>query len=535
MALLILPIFILLYYYLQQHKKNVIKKIGNPIIVETLIANYSSKKFTIKYFLLVACFALAIIALANFSKADGGLQSNYKNGIDIMIALDVSKSMLAKDIQPNRLERAKQNIINLIDKLPNNKIGLVVFAGKAFVQMPLTADIAAAKMYVSTANTDMISTQGTVISDALQMCNTAFNTTEKKYKSIIIISDGEDHDENAINTAEKIADQGVIINAIGIGSATGATIEDDISNEQKKDNQGNIIVTKLNEKLLQQIAAVGNGSYQLYSNGAAVNDDICKKLQAADKKNIIDASTIQYQYYFQWFIGLAIVLLLLEICISETKKKGLNKKVMATIVMLLPFICGYAQETNELFTNGNIFYKKQQYIKAIETYQQIIKQQPANYAALHNAGNALYKNNQYDKANEMYTKAIESTNTPSQKAAAWFNKGVVLQNSNQLSPAIDAYKNALKINPTDDDARKNLQKALTDLIKQKQKQAEGKQPKKQQPKPKEQPNKPNPTPNKMTKKEAEEKLKALSEKEKNLQDKLHKKEAGSTANPDKDW
>ena len=208
---------------------------------------------------------------------------------------------------------------------------------------------------------------------------------------------------------------------------------------------------------------------------------------------------------------------------------------MATIVMLLPFICGYAQETNELFTNGNIFYKKHQYIKAIETYQQIIKQQPANYAALHNAGNALYKNNQYDKANEMYTKAIESTNTPSQKAAAWFNKGVVLQNSNQLSPAIDAYKNALKINPTDDDARKNLQKALTDLIKQKQKQAEGKQPKKQQPKPKEQPNKPNPTPNKMTKKEAEEKLKALSEKEKNLQDKLHKKEAGSTANPDKDW
>jgi Ca-activated chloride channel family protein len=483
--------------------------------------------------------ALAIIAIANFTKADGGLQSNYNKGIDIMIALDVSKSMLAKDIQPNRLERAKQNIINLIDKLPNNKIGLVVFAGKAFVQMPLTADIAAAKMYVSTANTDMISTQGTVISDALQMCNTAFNTTEKKYKSIIIISDGEDHDENTINTAEKIADQGVIINTIGIGSATGATIEDDILNEQKKDNQGNIIVTKLNEKILQQIAAVGNGSYQLYTNGAAVNDNICKQLKAADKKNIFDASTIQYQYYFQWFIGLAIVLLLLEICISETKKNGLNKKAMATIVMLLPFVFGYAQKTNELLTNGNIFYKKQQYIKAIETYQQILKLQPANYTALHNAGNALYKNNQFNEANEMYTKAIESTHMPSQKAAAWFNKGVVLQNSNQLSPAIDAYKSALKINPTDDDARKNLQKALIDLIKQKQKQAEGKQPKKQQPKPNEQPNKQpnksNPTPNKMTKKEAEEKLKALSEKEKNLQDKLHKKEAGSTANPDKDW
>ena len=539
-ALLAVPFLILLYFYVCLVKKKVVKKIGNPIIVARLMANYSHKKFTVKYFILVVCFTMAIIVLANFCKADGGIVNTKNSGIDIMIALDVSKSMLAKDIQPNRLERAKQNLINLIDKLPNNKIGLVVFAGKAFVQMPLTTDVAAAKMYISTANTDMVSTQGTVISDALQMCNNAFNAEEKKYKSIILISDGEDHDANALSTAEKIAAQGVLIHTIGIGSLSGATINDDILNEQKKDNQGNIVVTKLNEEILQQIANIGNGTYQLYSNAAVVNNNIFKQLQSVEKKTIKDVAAIQYQYYFQWGIAVVIVLLLIEIFISETSVVSSTKKIFATVVSLFLFVNGYSQSTNDLFIQANSAYKNKEYSKAISNYQLVIKQQPNSFTALHNMGNALYKNNQFGAANEMYTKAINSTNIPQQKAAAWFNIGVAMQNNNQLQGAIEAYKNALKINATDDDARKNLQKALTDFKKQQQKESSGKPPKKQpKPQPQQAPSKPtntpSPTPNKITKKEAEEKLKALSEKEKNIQDKLHKKEAGSNLKQDKDW
>jgi Ca-activated chloride channel homolog len=245
-ALLLIPLLIVLFKYIQSKKEKTAKKIGNPVLVKLLTANYNHKKFTIKYFLLVLVVAISILSLANLRQPNGNSLIK-KTGVDVMVALDVSKSMLAKDIQPNRLERAKQQINKLIDLLPNDRIGLVVFAGKAYMQMPLTADHAAAKMYVNAASTDIISTQGTVISDALKICNSAFNPLEKKYKSIVLISDGEDHDENAEQTATALANQGVIINTIGIGSTSGANIFDEILNEPKKDNEGNIIVTKLNE------------------------------------------------------------------------------------------------------------------------------------------------------------------------------------------------------------------------------------------------------------------------------------------------
>ena len=233
-------------------------------------------------------------------------------------------------------------------------------------------------------------------------------------------------------------------------------------------------------------------------------------------------------------------MLLIEIFISETSVVSSTKKIFATVVSLFLFVNGYSQSTNDLFIQANSAYKNKDYSKAISNYQLVIKQQPNSFTALHNMGNALYKNNQFGAANEMYTKAINSTNIPQQKAAAWFNIGVAMQNNNQLQGAIEAYKNALKINATDDDARKNLQKALTDFKKQQQKESSGKPPKKQpKPQPQQAPSKPtntpSPTPNKITKKEAEEKLKALSEKEKNIQDKLHKKEAGSNLKQDKDW
>ena len=228
--LAVIPLLLVLYFFVLSWKKKTVKKIGDANLVKEMTKNYSPQKFAIKFVLMLTAITVAVFALANLRSPKGVEQVN-RNGIDVMIALDVSKSMLAQDIKPNRLERAKQALSKLIDKLNNDRIGIVVFAGRAYLQMPLTGDHGAAKMYLSAASTDVVPTQGTVISDALKMCYASFKNKEKKYKAVILISDGEDHDENALKVAGQMADEGIVINTVGIGSPQGATIKDELTNQ----------------------------------------------------------------------------------------------------------------------------------------------------------------------------------------------------------------------------------------------------------------------------------------------------------------
>ena len=207
-GLAVLPVMIALYIFVIRWKKKTITKIGDPDLVSQLILGYSQKKFRLKFILFSVAFAIGIIALAS-PRLPLGNNMVSRSGIDVMIALDVSKSMLAQDIKPDRLERAKQVLSKLIDQLGDDRIGIVVFAGRAYLQMPLTTDHAAAKMYLSSATPAVVPTQGTVIGDALKMCYASFGVKEKKFKSIILVSDGEDHDENALTLAKAIASEGV--------------------------------------------------------------------------------------------------------------------------------------------------------------------------------------------------------------------------------------------------------------------------------------------------------------------------------------
>src|SRR5665647_2078939 len=207
LSLAAIPVMILLYILLVRWKKKAIKKIGDPLLVKQLTKGFSSKKFNLKLIVFIIGFILCGFAVAGLVKPDGSQKINRK-GIDIMIALDVSKSMLAQDIQPSRLERAKQVISKIIDNAPDDKIGLVFFAGRAYLQMPMTIDHEAAKMYLASASPDDVPTQGTVISEALKMSYAAFNPKEKTYKSVLLISDGEDHDEDAIKVTKQLAEQG---------------------------------------------------------------------------------------------------------------------------------------------------------------------------------------------------------------------------------------------------------------------------------------------------------------------------------------
>jgi Ca-activated chloride channel family protein len=247
------------------------------------------------------------------------MENVNRKGVDVMLVLDVSKSMLARDIKPSRLERAKQLLLRLTEQLTNDRVGLILFAGRAYLQMPLTTDHSAARMYIQSAGPDVVPTQGTVIGDALKMANDAFNSKERKYKSIVLISDGEDHDPEALKIAQTLKNSGVMINTVGIGSPEGSPIVDPATNELKKDEQGQTVISKLNEAELQQLSDVTNGRYIRLDNLDDALITMTQQLDSAEKKALTDAEFIDYKSYFQWFLGVALLLLVAELFWPERR------------------------------------------------------------------------------------------------------------------------------------------------------------------------------------------------------------------------
>jgi len=317
-GLAVVPLVVFLFWRLLKWKKETSAAIGDPSLVKELLKNYSPKKFNLKFLLSVIALAVVIIAIANLQRK-GKMENVTRKGVDVMIVMEVSKSMLAQDIKPSRLERAKQLVNKIIERMENDRIGLVLFAGRAYMQMPLTTDHAASKMYVQNAGPDVVPTQGTVIAEALKMANSAFNSKERKYKSIVLISDGEDHDPEALPVAKTLQQDGVMINTVGIGSPEGAPIIDPNTNDYKKDAQGNNVITKLNEAELQQLAQAGNGIYERLEDPTETADAVTKQLGTIEQKAVSDNSFVNYISYFYWFIALAIVLLLVEMFVSEKK------------------------------------------------------------------------------------------------------------------------------------------------------------------------------------------------------------------------
>lgn len=535
-----IPLMIFLYFRLIKWKQKTERKIGDPSLVKELIGNYSSKKFLSKFILFVAAFGLCVFAVAGLVIPDGTQKINRK-GTDLMIALDVSKSMLAQDIQPSRLERAKQVISKIIDNSPDDKIGMVIFAGRAYLQMPLTVDHEAAKMYLQSASPDDVPTQGTVIADALKMCYAAFNPKEKTFKSVLLISDGEDHDDEAIKTTKELAKAGIMVNTIGIGSPQGAPIMDPATGQYKKDDKGETVISKLNEQELSEIAKDGNGIYQLYTNTDAVASNIKSQLsKIGTEATISDSSYASFKQFFQYFLAAAFILLLIEFFVSE-KKRSKIKSAVAVFFFMTFSVSSFSQSPKTDIIKGNKAYKENNYNVAENAYRDALKNSDTNVTASYNLGNALYRKNNTDEAVKSYDDAIAHAENSAVKQKAFYNKGVAYQKAKKLPECITAYKNALILNPNDEDARQNLERALKEQ--QKQQQQQNKDQKKQQnqqqkQKQKNQPQnkQPQPSPSKISKQDAEEKLKSLLENEKQLQDKLHKiKGAPVPDSPEKDW
>jgi Ca-activated chloride channel family protein len=310
--------FIILFLLALSRKKKIIRKIGEPRLVKELIRNYSAILFTLKFLILCFAFAAGVLALMNFRKPGG--PGGERKGIDVTIALDVSRSMYATDFQPNRLEKAKEFAIQLMNAMPEDRIALVLFAGKAYLQMPLTTDHEAAKMFIATAAPSALPQQGTVISDAMKISAMAFNKADRRFKSVVLISDGEDHDMNALETAAEMAEQGINITTVGIGSPGGSPIIDPANGEQKKDLSGNVVISKLNEEELKQIAATTNGSYIQFQQTDEAVKNVLTHLSQIEKKAYTDISLMNFTTYFRWFTFPMFLLLLIEFFIPERKK-----------------------------------------------------------------------------------------------------------------------------------------------------------------------------------------------------------------------
>jgi len=317
--LLTIVILVGLFFLAVNVRKKKLKTIGDEALVNFQIRNFNLKAQWFKFILLLIALFVGIIGLANL-QANAKTQKVKRKGIDVMIALDVSKSMLAKDESPNRLEKAKQFVSKLIDKIGNNRVGLIVFAGRAYVSVPLTVDFGALKMNLSTITPASIPSQGTVLGEAIKMARESFNPKDTKYKSIVLISDGEDHDENANNEVKKAVEEGIMINTVGIGSLNGSPIWDDELQENKKDAEGNEIISKLNEDELQTIATNGEGIYAQLNNAENAAKTMATQINSTEKKSFGDVVFADYNNYFQYFLLLSLVLITIEFLISERKK-----------------------------------------------------------------------------------------------------------------------------------------------------------------------------------------------------------------------
>ncbi|HEY4787681.1 MAG TPA: VWA domain-containing protein [Bacteroidales bacterium] len=325
--LLVIPVIIILFWMLTGKKKKLLKEFGDQSLIQELMPERSKTRPVIKLIILLTALAFFIFGLAG-PEFGSKLQEKKHRGVEIIIALDVSNSMLAEDIQPSRLERAKQAISKMVDQLENDRIGLIVFAGKAYTQLPITSDYISAKMFLSSISTNSVPVQGTAIGAAISLADRSFTPDYKGDKAIILITDGENHEDDAVAAAKAAADKGIIVHTIGVGLPEGAPIPIEGPNGQKnyiKDAQGNVVISKLDEQMLNEISSAGNGIYVRATNtqlGLNTIFDRIKKMSKAEYESKVYA---EFENQFQWPMGMALFLLLFELIILERKTKLSDK------------------------------------------------------------------------------------------------------------------------------------------------------------------------------------------------------------------
>lgn len=325
-ALIGIPIIWVVFFIYRSWRLKKLVEFSDFALLDNNIPMKATYKLMLKTLLFSLAYLFFVLGLAN-PQIGSKLEEVKREGIDIMIALDLSNSMLAEDLKPNRLEKSKRAISKLVERLHSDRIGIVVFGGEAYTQLPLTSDLSAAKLFLRTVNTDIIPTQGTNIGAAIKRCVKSFDKNSAAGKAIIIITDGENHQEDAVKQAQLAAEEGIQIFTVGMATANGVPIplyQNGRKMGYRKDKEGNSVVTRLNETMLKELAAEGNGYYIRATNSDAGLNQILDELEQLDKAEIGTQMFTDYEDRFQYFVAIGLFFLILEFFVTERKNKFIS-------------------------------------------------------------------------------------------------------------------------------------------------------------------------------------------------------------------
>lgn len=316
--LLLLPLLLVFYLYSNYHRRKAIRKFGDPELLKQLMPAASKYRPDVKFFLVLVAIGLFAVLLAR-PQFGSKLETVKRQGVEVIIALDISNSMLAEDVQPSRLQKAKRLVAQLVDKMQNDKVGMIVFAGDAFTQLPITSDYISAKMFLETIDPSLISKQGTAIGAAINLATRSFTPQEGVGRTIIVITDGENHEGGVIEAARAAVEKGIQVNVLGVGMPEGAPIPIMGTNDYRRDRDGNVVVTCLNEQMCQEIAKTGNGIYVRVDNTNNAQKAIDKEINKMAKADVETQVYTEFNEQFQAVAWIIFLLLLAELLILECK------------------------------------------------------------------------------------------------------------------------------------------------------------------------------------------------------------------------
>ena len=554
--LAVIPLLALLRFMMTRSRKKRLRKFGDPQLVKQLMPDVSRWRPAVKFWLLQAALALIIVMLAR-PQLGTKISHEKRQGIETIIAMDISNSMLAQDVTPSRLDRCKMMVENLVDNFTDDKLGLIVFARDAFIQLPITSDYVSAKMFLADIQPSLIATQGTDIALAISKAVNSFTQEEGIGKAIIVITDGEDHEGGAVEAAQEARKKGMRVYVLGVGSKGGAPIPDG-NGGYMKDRAGNTVMTRLNQDMCRDIAKAGGGAYIHVDNNSDAQRQLDNELAKLSKKETETTVYSDFDEQFQAVGILVLLLLIAELCLLECKNpllknvrffKGKRRYASAILVlMLVSTIPTQAQSDRSNIREGNRLFRSGKHADSEVSYRKAMEKNPRNPQAAYNLGNALFAQKKDSAAVVAYQSGVQLETSAIRKAMGYHNMGVVCQSHKMFSEAIEAYKNALRLNPKDDEARYNLELCKKQQKKQQDKKNQDKkdqkkdqngkdekkdQDKKDQNKDKQ---KEKQDKNKMSKDNAEQLLNAAIQQEKNTQKRMKDKmQQPRSRKLDKNW
>ena len=457
--LAVIPVLLIIRFLMVRQQKKRLRRFGDPELVSQLMPDVSRFRPLVKFWLLLATLALLIVMLAR-PQFGTKISREKRTGIETIICMDISNSMLAEDVAPSRLDRSKMMVENLVDNFSNDKIGLIVFAGDAFIQLPITSDYVSAKMFLGNIDPSMMATQGTDVAAAVNMASRSFTKEEGVGKAIIVITDGEDHEGGALEAAKAAKEKDMRVYVLGVGSAKGAPIPTG-NGDFMKDNSGQTVMSALNEDMCRQVAQAGGGAYIHVENNSSAQDQLDRELDKLSKKEMESTIYSDYDEQFQAVGILALLLLIIEICIMDVKNPllkriSLFKRTVSVIILLMAFSAIYAQSDRQFVRKGNKQFRAGNYAEAEVSYRKAVEKNPRNPQALYNLGNSLMGQNKDSAAVAQLEASAKLETNPFRRSQAYHNMGVVCQGKKMYGEAIEAYKEALRNNPADDETRYNL-------------------------------------------------------------------------------